>query len=90
MTAEAECIQIYLLPALPEAWNDGLVRGLRARGGLEVDMVWKQRVLVSATIKGTARGTYQFSYNGKTVAIDITEGKSIRLDGRLSHLLISA
>nr|WP_160719583.1 glycoside hydrolase family 95 protein [Bacillus sp. USDA818B3_A] len=42
---------IHLLPALPKAWKDGHVRGLRARDGFEVEMEWKDCHIVKVTIK---------------------------------------
>lgn len=41
---------ITLLPALPEAWTDGSVSGLRARGGYIVDMTWRDGRVTSATV----------------------------------------
>jgi alpha-L-fucosidase 2 len=41
---------VDLLPALPSAWPDGRVNGLRARGGLAIDMAWAARRLESATV----------------------------------------
>ena len=48
---------IHLLPALPDAWKEGCVSGLRARGGYEVSEAWANGTLKTATIKAQQDGT---------------------------------
>jgi alpha-L-fucosidase 2 len=46
------------LPALPKAWSEGSVRGLRARGGLTVDIRWSASKPVTATLRTTRPGEH--------------------------------
>jgi alpha-L-fucosidase 2 len=68
---------IHLLPALPAAWPDGQVTGLRARGGVEVDICWKGGKAVSATLKALVSGPVTvFAPNGQAIASVEVKGAS--------------
>jgi alpha-L-fucosidase 2 len=60
---------VHLLPALPTVWKTGSVKGLKARGGFEVDIQWENGELTKAVIKSTIGGNCRIrSYcplNGK-------------------------
>jgi alpha-L-fucosidase 2 len=74
---------MQLLPALPDAWKEGKVTGLCARGGFEVGMTWEDGQLISASIRSKAGSPWRVNYQGKTVELKIKKGATVTLDGRL-------
>ena len=65
---------LRLLPALPKAWPDGLVKGLRARGGLTVTLEWTKGRLLKALILSDRDQKVVLSYEGKTVEVPLSRG----------------
>jgi alpha-L-fucosidase 2 len=75
--------EISLLPALPPAWSDGSVKGLRARGGFEVSMQWKSGKLQSAEIHNVNAGPCNVRYGQKTASFILGAGNTIHLNADL-------
>ena len=56
------------LPALPSAWKDGRVTGLRAKGGFTVDIEWKNGLETSVTVHATHSGEVRVTRHVESIS----------------------
>ena len=79
MLLQSHAGDIHLLPALPADWPTGHVRGLRARGGIEVDMQWHEGKLTSTTLRAKVSGKCRVRYGDKVQVMDLLAGQASEL-----------
>jgi alpha-L-fucosidase 2 len=84
MLVQSDRHVIDLLPALPDAWKQGQVTGLRARGGFEISMTWNEGKLTSASIRSDHGEPCRVRYNGTALELKLTQGQTATLDGYLA------
>ncbi len=77
--------EIVLLPALPQAWSNGCAKGLRARGGFEVDMKWEKGQLQTVKIRSLSGNPVKISYRGKIAEFILNAGKETEFNGNLEE-----
>ncbi len=66
---------IRLLPALPQAWDKGSVSGLKARGGITVDIAWENNTLVKAVLKSENMTDIQIIYKEQVLPVGLKAGE---------------
>ena len=76
--------KIQVLPALPSQWKDGSVKGIRARGGFEIDsMAWKGGKLTYIAIKSDVGQKLDVVYGGNEQTYNTVPGSVYEFDGNL-------
>ena len=69
MLLQSHAGEIELLPALPQAWPAGSVKGLRARGNLTVDIAWREGKVTSYRIVSPEPREVKVRINGETKTV---------------------
>jgi len=79
---------LHLLPALPSAWPNGSITGLRARGAVGVDVSWKDGRLDRAVLTAQKAGTHRVVLRGQALEVALEAGQMASLvlkDGKLAR-----
>ena len=70
-------ISIELLPALPTNWKDGSVSGIRARGGITIDMTWRDSRVTKLTLTSQQAQKIQLTVNGELKPLMLKKGRNV-------------
>lgn len=79
MLVQSDEETIRLLPALPDAWASGSVKGICARGGFEVSLDWNEKTLKKVTISSKKGGKTTLISGNKTKTISLTAGQKMEI-----------
>jgi len=80
---QSEPDSLRILPALPRKWRDGEVKGLKAKGGLDINIKWENGALVCVSIISKNKYEGKVIYGDTETIVNIASGEIVQLDSRL-------
>ena len=79
--------KIELLPALPSLWPSGNLKGVKARGGFELDISWGNHKLTKVKVLSRTGNPLVLNYGDKTIQIATTKAMTYQFDGQLNQTI---
>ncbi len=79
--------EIHLFPALPQRWSEGSVKGLRARGGFEVDFAWQGGALTEVVVRSPRGGRARIRGRG-IERLEVRQGTGAQRDGHVLEVAV--
>jgi alpha-L-fucosidase 2 len=86
MLLQSQDGELHLLPALPDAWPNGSVKGLRARGGFVVNVFWTGGKLTRVDVHSELQQPCRLRYGNIQRTVDVGTGSTISFDGKLTRI----
>jgi alpha-L-fucosidase 2 len=81
MLLQSHAGEIAFLPALPSAWPEGSVRGLRARGAIEIDVAWKDGKGTQAALRPAIDGEHILRAPRGQRIVSVSQGAAVARGG---------
>jgi alpha-L-fucosidase 2 len=86
MLVQSTATGIRVLPALPQRWTAGSLKGVRVRGGAQVDITWKDGRLAELRLRSGRAKTYTVAYGERRATVRVGPGTEVVLDGTLGRI----
>ncbi|MBV9679470.1 MAG: hypothetical protein JO185_24250, partial [Acidobacteriaceae bacterium] len=75
--------EITILPALPQQWPNGSLKGVRVRGGAKVDITWKNGQLTECRLQSDHAAKYHLTYGGHSADVQLKSGTPVLFNSSL-------
>ena len=79
---------IHLLPALPDAWSEGSIKGICAKGGFDVDIEWNEGKLTKVVVTSKSGTRCNLRYGDSTLSFGTKKGKSYNIELKDNKLVV--